>query len=196
MRKILFTLFLLSISITSYGQWTNTQRQQLYDLAANSLTSNKGLSPEQQKVLSKCFMKKISEELTPADFNSKIEIELEDIYDSAIDRCAKELGLTFASKKAPQEATKKPEKLEINFANLEGHWIADGGTDLYLMGNSEFVLNWGTSIEKGKWSIEGSKLSMIGNDIFARQYKRNVLSLTTTELSIDFGKQIIKFKKS
>ncbi len=196
MRKILFTLFVLSISFTSYGQWTNTQRQQLYDLAFSNLTLNKGLNAEQQKLLSKCFMKKISEEVTISEFNSKIEIELEDIYDSAIDRCAKELGLTFSTKKAPQETTTKSEKLVINFANMEGHWIADGGTDLYLMGNSEFVLNWGTSIEKGKWSIEGSKLSMVGNDIFARQYKRTVLSLTTTELSIDFGKQIIKFKKS
>lgn len=196
MRKILFTLFVLSISFTSYGQWTNTQRQQLYDLAFSNLTLNKGLNAEQQKLLSKCFMKKISEEVTISEFNSKIEIELEDIYDSAIDRCAKELGLTFSTKKAPQETTAKSEKLAINFANMEGHWIAEGGTDLYLMGNSEFVLNWGTSIEKGKWSIEGSKISMVGNDMFARQYKRTVLSLTTTELLIDFGKQIIKFKKS
>lgn len=196
MIKKIFTIFVLTISFTSYGQWTNTQRQQLYDLAFSNLTLNKGLNAEQQKVLSKCFMKKISEELTPADFNSKIEIELEDIYDSAIDRCAKELGLTFATKKAPQDTPTKSEKIVVNFANLEGHWIADGGTDLYLMGNSEFVLNWGTSIEKGKWSVEGSKITMKGNDIFATKYVRTVLSLSATELTLDFGKQIIKFKKS
>ena len=188
MKKILLSLMLLS-SLMGFSQnWTKAQRQGLYDLAKNNFVLNKGLSQEQQKAISLCFMETITKEFTFEEYHNKIDIELESINNSMIDRCAKKMGLSLNKKETKVEP--KNEKLTINFSNVQGNWKDnEDGSTLYLESNSKYVVTDGDNIRKGKWRIEGSYLILTWLGKFA------ILELTSTSMTLNKGKEVSKFTK-
>jgi len=185
MRK---TLLLTSLFLTSlvYGQdWTKSERQNLFDKSMNNFVSNKGLTKEQEKAVSLCFMESITSEFTPQEYNSKIDIELEVIHQSFIDRCSKKIGVNL------KEEEKSSDKKSITFSNLVGHWQGEGGRELYLQSNNKFVyINEKGITTKGKWRIEGEKL------LLGWVYSFNVLEVSEKELTLNKGRKIFKYKKT
>lgn len=187
MKKILVLIMTL-MSIFGYSQeWTKSQRQELYDLAKNNFVLNKGLSQEQQKAISLCFMETVTKEYTSTEYHNKIDIELESINNSIIDQCAKKMGLSL--NKAEVKPEPKNKKLDISFANVQGNWKGDDGSVLYLQENSKFILTTSDNTRKGKWRIEGSKLvlSWIGS--------LPILELTSEKMTLNYGKQIMYFTR-
>lgn len=189
MKKIL-VLTMVFMSILGYSQeWTKSQRQEMYDLSKNNFVLNKGLSQEQQKAISLCFMETVTKEYTSTEYHNKIDIELENIHSSIIDRCAKKMGLSLNKKEEVKEESKN-EKLDVSFSNIRGNWKDDkDGSLLYLQSNSKFVLTNGDQTRKGKWRIEGTYL------ILAWLGKYTILELTSTSMTLNKGSEVTNLTK-
>ena len=162
----------------------------------NNFVLNKGLSLEQQKSLAKCFMRKISEENTVREYNSLIEIEKEDIYNSAIDRCSKELGFVLKAEPAKTEATVSSSA--TNPANyFFGNWQLENGSDeMYLFNTFRYVYNYGNSAEEGMWKIENNELVLTKDYLLLPAPKYfSILSVKQNEIILksSSGRKVYKF---
>jgi hypothetical protein len=194
MKKSILLIIAFSLFLFSYGQWSAYQRQDLFDLAMNNFVLNKGLSTEQQKSLAKCFMRKISEENTVQQYNSLIEIEKEDIFNSAIDRCSKELGFILVKEEPVKTKASAPSNTTNPADNFFGNWQLENGSDeLYLLNTYRYVYNYGSGIEEGTWKIENNKLVLTKDYLLIsspRYY--SILSVKPNELILKTGR-ILKF---
>lgn len=190
MKNLLLLLMLLSSVIGISQDWTKAQRQGMYDLSKNNFVLNKGLSQDQQKAISLCFMETVTKEYTSSEYHNKIDIELEGIHSSIVNRCAQKMGVSL-EKKEVQEVKEEPKekKLDISFSNIKGNWKGEDGSILYLQDNSKFILTADGNTRKGKWRIEGSKLVLawLGN--------LPILELTSEKMTLNKGKEVMIFNR-
>jgi hypothetical protein len=111
MKKISL-LILLLISSYSYSQveWTKDDRSNLFSEFTSKLGAYKTLSSEQKESIALCGLDAVTAKYTKKDFNSKIDIEIERIYESSISQCAKNIGVVLEEK--PKEVEPEPVKTE------------------------------------------------------------------------------------
>lgn len=109
MKKITLFILLITSSI-SFGQleWTKDDRSNLFSEFTSKLGTYKTLSSEQKESIALCGLDAITAKYTKKDFNAKIDIEVERIYESTISQCAKNIGVVLTEK--PKE--KEPETVK------------------------------------------------------------------------------------
>ena len=112
MKKITL-LILLFISSYSFSQteWAKDDRSNLFSEFTSKLGAYKTLSSEQKETIALCGLEALTAKYTKKDFNSKIDIEIERIYESIISQCAKNIGVDISEK--PKEKEKEPTTVKI-----------------------------------------------------------------------------------
>jgi hypothetical protein len=106
MKKISL-LILLILSSYSYSQveWTKDDRSNLFSEFTSKLGTYKTLSSEQKESIALCGLDAVTAKYTKKDFNSKIDIEIERIYESTISQCAKNIGVVLGEKPKEVESS-------------------------------------------------------------------------------------------
>jgi hypothetical protein len=112
MKKITL-LILLIISSYSFSQteWAKDDRSNLFSEFTSKLGAYKTLSTEQKETIALCGLEALTAKYTKKDFNSKIDIEIERIYESIISQCAKNIGVDISEK--PKEKEKEPTTVKV-----------------------------------------------------------------------------------
>lgn len=112
MKKITL-LILLIISSYSFSQaeWAKDDRSNLFSEFTSKLGAYKTLSSEQKETIALCGLEALTAKYTKKDFNSKIDIEIERIYESIISQCAKNIGVDISEK--PKEKEKEPTTVKV-----------------------------------------------------------------------------------
>ncbi|NBV68759.1 MAG: hypothetical protein EBR74_09510 [Flavobacteriia bacterium] len=109
-----FSLVILVITsgyCFSQAEWTKDDRSNLFSEFTAKLGVYKTLSSEQKESIALCGLDALTAKYAKKDFNSKIDIEIERIYESTISQCAKNIGVVLDAK--PKEQVDTPEKVEV-----------------------------------------------------------------------------------
>lgn len=92
--SLFFILFSIQNSI-SQVEWTKDDRTNLYSDYASALGKYKNLTSEQKESISLCCLENTTSKYTKKEFNAKIDIEVDRIFESTISQCSKNIGVTL-----------------------------------------------------------------------------------------------------
>lgn len=161
----------ITISSDKKGEaWTREARTSLYNNCLNKLGSlYSSVSEQDRKTISQCYMTEVEGKYKKSDFEAKIDIELEQIFESTVELCAQKAGVRL-NKKIDKKAG-------LARKDLVGNWDSEAGR-FYLYNSGEYTMNYlgKKKAERGTWALTGTvlRLNKKGKAKKGREFKINL----------------------
>jgi len=147
--------------IAQSGDWSKSDRTNVFEECMSETSKYKNLTKEQQESLGMCYLDEVTNKYSKKEYEAKIEVEINRIKQATIGLCAKNLGLTLETTKKETQEIKTPSRKvnEGNFTrkDLVGIW-QDENSKFYFNEDGTFVMKWVTGESAGgTWYIDQAR---------------------------------------
>jgi hypothetical protein len=145
--------------------WTKDDRTNIYNDCLSYITKYVGLTSEQRKTISKCYLENITKKYDKQSYQNLIDVEIQDLRESTLSLCAKSSGVELSEQKKVEPKIEPPlevgnKELPATKENLIGHWT-DDNSDFWLFETGDYKMQYNDGKSaRGTWKIENNQLTL------------------------------------